>query len=180
MKTQPLHPSSDPRIFETCGPDQTFAFGEVLGRLLKPGLVLFLHGDLGSGKTVFAKGLASGLEVPPACVVTSPTYTLVNLYPGRIAFCHADLYRLSAPVEMEDIGLGEIFDGDGVVAVEWPDRLHPSDCPPVRLDLNFTVTSEKGRRIEVIPYGLAAADLLSIMPVLFSHDPDSGSPFVKH
>lgn len=160
-------PSPDLRIIETCGPDQTFAVGEALGRLLKPGMTLFLRGNLGSGKTVFAKGLAKGLDVPPDFAVTSPTYTLIHVYPGRLPFCHVDLYRLSAPVDPEEIGLGEIFDSDGVVAVEWPQRLHPSDCPPRRLDLNFAITGEESRKIEIIPYGLDAVDLLKIAPVSF-------------
>lgn len=167
MKTETAHPSSHSRIFETHSPDQTFSVGAAFGSLLKPGMTLFLCGDLGSGKTVFAQGLARGLEVPPDFEVTSPTYTLINIYPGRISFCHVDLYRLSAPVDVEDLGLDEIFDADGVVAVEWPQRLHPEDRPPVRLELNFTVTRKEGRRIEVIPYGLEAADLLKIAPVSF-------------
>ncbi|WP_054696348.1 tRNA (adenosine(37)-N6)-threonylcarbamoyltransferase complex ATPase subunit type 1 TsaE [Desulfosarcina cetonica] len=121
--------TANDHTIETASAEQTIAFGERLGRRIDGPLVLFLYGDLGSGKTAFAQGLARGLGVPATCHVTSPTYTLVNEYPGRLPFFHVDLYRLHEPVDPEEIGLREIFDEAGVVAVEWPGRLHPEDHP---------------------------------------------------
>jgi tRNA threonylcarbamoyladenosine biosynthesis protein TsaE len=160
-----MNPSPDPPItaerqIETHSSDETFALGHALGRRLNHGLVLLLYGDLGSGKTAFAQGLARGLDVPATYPIASPTYTLVNEYPGRLPFYHADLYRLRAPVDPDEIGLLELFEEDGIVAVEWAQRLHPAERPVRRLDLFFDVTGENSRAIRAIAYGLDSADLL--------------------
>lgn len=135
--------------------------GRRLGRRLDHGLVLLMVGDLGSGKTAFCQGLAHGLGVPEAYTVTSPTYTLINEYPGRVPLYHVDLYRLPTPVDTDEIGLCDILDGDGVVAIEWSQRLHQTDRPPCRLDLYFDVTGDNTRSINIIAYGLAPSDLLN-------------------
>ena len=145
---------------ETRSPDETVALGHAIGRRLTHGLVLLLIGDLGSGKTAFAQGLARGLEVPTSYPVASPTYTLINEYPGRLPFYHVDLYRLTTPVDPDEIGLPDLFAGDAVVAVEWAQRLHPADRPPRRLDLFFDVAGDAARLIRVIAYGLDPVDLL--------------------
>lgn len=77
------------------GPEATLALGAALGRLLAPGAVVLLTGRLGAGKTVLARGLAAGLGVSADYAIVSPTFTLLNQYPGRVAFFHADLYRLA-------------------------------------------------------------------------------------
>ena len=87
---------------------------------LRPGDLVFLRGDLGAGKTVFAQGLAAGLEAG-GDPVHSPTYTLVHLHPGPVPFAHADLYRLGEPDELEALGLVELLE-DHVICVEWPER----------------------------------------------------------
>jgi tRNA threonylcarbamoyladenosine biosynthesis protein TsaE len=139
--------------------------GCAMGRQLNQGLILLLYGDLGSGKTAFAQGVARGLDVPASFTITSPTYTLVNEYPGRLPFYHVDLYRLPAPVDPDEIGLGELFEANGIVAVEWSQRLHPADTPPHRLDLFFTVTGDTTRSIRIIAYGLEPSDLLNDIDV---------------
>lgn len=159
-------PSSDRQAkkahtFNTNSHDQTIALGRELGRRLNHGLCLLLFGDLGSGKTAFAQGLARGLDVPVSYTVTSPTYTLVNAYPGRLPFYHVDLYRLPAPVDPDELGLPDLFDGDGIVAVEWAQRLHPADRPACRLDLYFYVTDDTVRTIRINEYGLDVSDLLN-------------------
>ncbi len=144
----------------THGPEETVALGRALGRRLPPGSVVLLFGELGSGKTAFAQGLARGLAVPESYLVTSPTYTLVNEYPGRTPFYHVDLYRLPQPADPEEIGLLDIFASEGVVAVEWSERLHPGDRPATRLDLTFAVVGDTIRSIRIIAYGLDPSDLL--------------------
>ncbi len=119
-----------------------------------------LFGDLACGKTVFCKGVASGLEVPASYTISSPTYTLINEYPGRLPFFHVDLYRLPEPVEPDEIGLEEIFEDGGICAVEWSERLHIEDRPPCRLELFFRVTGDLSRLIRTIAYGLDPSDLL--------------------
>ena len=151
--------------FPTRSHEQTVTLGRVLGRRINRGLVLLLFGDLGSGKTAFAQGLADGLNVPESFTVTSPTYTLVNEYPGRMPFYHVDLYRMPTPMDPDEIGLLELFDEDAVVAVEWAQRLHPSDLPGRRMELDFTITGDTTRSIRIIAYGLDSLDLLKDIDV---------------
>lgn len=101
--------------------EATVDLGERLGRLLKGGEVISLTGDLGAGKTHFAKGVARGLEITGT--VTSPTFTLINEYSGRLPLYHVDAYRLGGVEEAYDLGLEEYIYGDGVTLVEWPDRV---------------------------------------------------------
>jgi tRNA threonylcarbamoyladenosine biosynthesis protein TsaE len=161
MSTQ-FSSSDDATVCElkTQAVEQTIALGHGLGKKLNAGINLMLHGDLGSGKTAFTQGLARGLEVPPAVAVTSPTYTLVNEYPGRLPLYHVDLYRLPSPVEPDELGLVELFEENTVVAVEWAGRLHTDDYPPCRLDLFFSAAGINARSIRVIAYGLDLPDLL--------------------
>jgi len=161
MSGTPSYPDhEDAHEFETQAHDQTVALGQAMGRRLNHGLVLLLFGDLGSGKTAFAQGLARGLGVPSSFTITSPTYTLINEYPGRLPFSHVDLYRLPTPADPDEIGLLDLFDEDGVVAVEWAQRLHAADRPACRMELFFTVTGDTARSIRIIAYGLDPSDLL--------------------
>jgi tRNA threonylcarbamoyladenosine biosynthesis protein TsaE len=162
MKVAPTClPAATIRAFESRGRDQTVDLGRALGRRLNHAITLFLIGDLGSGKTAFAQGLAQGLDVPPSYTVTSPTYTLINEYPGRLPFFHVDLYRLPEPVDADDIGLLDLFDEEGIVAVEWAQRLHPADRPAQRLELFFGIVGDASRSIRIIAYGLGPSDLLN-------------------
>jgi len=104
------------------GEAATRALGRLFGRTAVPGDALFLTGELGAGKTCFARGVAEGLEVPAAVPVTSPSYTLLNLYQGRLALHHFDLYRLGDPDELLQIGFDDCLYGRGVTLVEWLDR----------------------------------------------------------
>lgn len=103
--------------------EQTRAAGERLGRTLGAGAVVALIGELGAGKTCFIQGLARGLEV--GAEPTSPTFVLVNEYRGRLPFYHVDAYRTESLTELLDLGLLELFGGEGVTAVEWADKLVP-------------------------------------------------------
>lgn len=99
----------------------TAALARSLAPRLAPGTVLLLFGELGSGKTVFVRGLAEGLGADPEDV-SSPTFTLVQEYAGRLTLYHVDLYRVS-PREVDDLGLEELVESGGVVAIEWAERL---------------------------------------------------------
>ena len=114
--------------------DETSAVGERLARRLRSGDVVLLYGDLGAGKTAFVRGMARGLDAPPE-EVSSPTFTLVQEYRGRVTLFHVDLYRLE-PAEVDDLGLDELVLGDGIVAIEWAERWRgrPDDVWDVRLE----------------------------------------------
>ena len=94
-----------------------------LARRLAPGDVVALVGDLGAGKTVFVRGLARGLGVPAEVPITSPTFTLMNTYRGRLPIYHFDLYRVADVEEIEAAGVREFLGGDGVAVIEWADRV---------------------------------------------------------
>lgn len=125
------------RIVETNSPEETWALAAELANELAPGTVIALHGDLGSGKTCLVQGLAAALGIDEP--VTSPTYTLIGEYQGRLPLHHIDLYRLSGPEEAVGLGLDEYFDADGITAIEWAERaegLLPPDLLHIRIEAN--------------------------------------------
>lgn len=126
--------------------DETQKLGEIIGTAVTGGMVLALTGDLGSGKTAFVQGLARGLEVPDGYYITSPSYTLINEYPGRFPLFHVDLYRITDSGDIEDIGLYEIFDNNGVVAIEWADRIEQKLLPDA-ITIHFEITGDDTRKI---------------------------------
>ncbi len=143
----------------TRSPEETRKLGRTVGRCLFAGMTLYLMGDMGSGKTAFVQGLAQGLEVPPEYTVTSPTFTLVNEYPGRLSLYHIDLYRLEDAVDFEEIGLYDLPEEEAVAAVEWAERLHSADRGE-GITIRFEIQDEKIRRLHMIASGLAAGDLI--------------------
>jgi len=108
------------RVVETRSEAETLDLARSVAARLAPGSVLLLRGDLGAGKTAFVRGLADGLGVPDD-QVSSPTFTLVQSYQGRLPLLHADLYRITT-AEVEDLGLDEVGQG-GVLAIEWAEKL---------------------------------------------------------
>jgi tRNA threonylcarbamoyladenosine biosynthesis protein TsaE len=106
----------------TSSPQETERLGEELGRGMHGGEVVLLEGELGAGKTAFVRGLARGLGADPD-EVASPTFVLLTAYPGRLTLHHADLYRLSSGGDDRELGLEELPGPNGVLAVEWPERL---------------------------------------------------------
>ena len=128
--------------------DETEDIGRALARTLAAGDVVLLSGDLGAGKTAFVRGLASGLGVDPS-EVSSPTFTIVHEYRGgRLTLYHADLYRLERTAT-EDVGLEEMGVADGVLAIEWPDRL--THALPRTTAVHLEIGDETTRRITVRP-----------------------------
>ncbi|MBQ8799135.1 MAG: tRNA (adenosine(37)-N6)-threonylcarbamoyltransferase complex ATPase subunit type 1 TsaE [Lachnospiraceae bacterium] len=107
--------------FESFSAEETYALGKKLGEEAKPGAVYCLSGDLGVGKTVFTKGFAVGLGVTDT--VNSPTFTIVQVYNGRLPFYHFDVYRIEEPEEMEEIGYEDYFYGDGACMIEWAELI---------------------------------------------------------
>jgi tRNA threonylcarbamoyladenosine biosynthesis protein TsaE len=123
---------------------ETFALGARLGRAAEPGIVVALIGELGAGKTVFARGVGEGLAVETR--VSSPTFILVQTHEGgRLPYWHADFYRLTHLEDLEQLGLDEVLEGAGVTVIEWADRF-PDALPVDRLEVRFDDDVE-GRRI---------------------------------
>jgi len=137
-------------VVDSAAPMETEKLGALIGELLEPGDFIALRGELGAGKTRFARGIATGVGVDPAVPVTSPTYTLLNIYQGRMPLYHFDLYRLSGDDEVVDLGFDDYFHGDGASLVEWPERL-VEELPGERLEIVFSYVGETERRIEVTP-----------------------------
>lgn len=100
---------------------ETEGFGIKLGKLLKPGDIVCLNGDLGAGKTTMTKSIGIGLDVDE--YITSPTFTLINLYRGRMVVYHFDVYRLENVDELYDLGFDEYFFGEGVCIIEWAEKI---------------------------------------------------------
>jgi tRNA threonylcarbamoyladenosine biosynthesis protein TsaE len=132
--------------FVTHSEEETQRVARELTSTLHAGDVLLLSGDLGAGKTTFVRGLAEGLGIDPG-EVSSPTFTLIHEYRGgRLPLFHADLYRLTATAT-EDIGLEEMGANEGVLAIEWPERL--AHALPGARTIHLETVDEKTRRVTV-------------------------------
>lgn len=143
---------------------ETSELGRRLGQLLRAGDIVAVDGGLGSGKTVLVKGMASGLGV--ADEVTSPTFTIVNEYYGRIPLYHFDVYRLEDPQQLYDIGYEEYFFDQGVTVIEWAQLIRdllPKQYLQISIDLG---TSENQRVIDMEPYGDRYTDILERLKTL--------------
>lgn len=127
---------------------ETSEFAYLLARLVLPGDVICLSGDLGAGKTALTQEIAKGLDVPDSCYVTSPTFSILQEYPGRIPLYHMDFYRLSDETEVEDLGFEEFFYLSGLTVIEWYERAG-SLIPDSRLLLKMTIEDESVRRVEI-------------------------------
>lgn len=126
------------KIFQLADLKETKRFGELLASLIRPGDVVGLCGDLGAGKTTLSGYVAHGLGVSETIHVTSPSFTLIKEYQGRIPIYHMDLYRLGDSGEIYELGIWEYYDGEGVCLVEWCDRfddLWPDHALVLHLEL---------------------------------------------
>jgi len=144
--------------------EATRRLGEAIAARVEPGDTILLEGDLGAGKTTLVQGIAHGLGVPvPA---TSPTFTLIHeLRGGRMPLYHVDLYRISRDQDLEDLGLEDLMDGDGVLAVEWGDRLGHL-LPPSYLRITIERSCEDRRLIHLQGVGERGQRLLQAVEVL--------------
>lgn len=132
----------------TYSDEETFALGLALGERLNGRAVFLLSGDLGAGKTIFAKGVAAGLGLDPADV-TSPSFTLINEYEGRLKVYHIDLYRLESG-DCQSLGLEEILEAPrAVVLIEWAERL--GFVPTDAIAINIEYLNDTTRKIRIVP-----------------------------
>ena len=136
-------------IKETFSQDETEKFGYELGIKAEPGQIYCLSGDLGVGKTVFTKGFAKGLDIDEH--ITSPTFTIINEYHGRLPLYHFDVYRIGDIEEMEEIGYDDYFFGGGICLIEWAELIEEI-LPEDRISITIEKDLSKGfdyRRITI-------------------------------
>ena len=136
---------------------ETIALGEAIGRGAVGGEIIALVGELGTGKTHLIKGIARGLGVAQNEAVTSPTFTLINEYEGRLNLYHIDAYRLDSAKQLEALGFDELYGPGNVIVVEWADRVWElvEDYEPMRVNLKHVGQSQRGIELERVPEGIA-------------------------
>jgi tRNA threonylcarbamoyladenosine biosynthesis protein TsaE len=134
------------REISTHSTEETMRFGEELGRGASSGDVFALCGELGSGKTVLAKGVARGLGVGEE--ITSPSFTLLEIYQGRLPLYHFDLYRIERDSEFDQLGFEEYWEGTGVSVIEWADRAGER-LPAGTVRIRLEYAGGTGRRIVI-------------------------------
>ena len=140
-------------------PEETVRLGLFLGKHLTKRSVVALSGELGSGKTCLTQGIARGLQVPEDLYVTSPSYTLMNEYPGRLRLFHVDLYRIGSIVEVDEIGLDEIIGGDDVTVIEWAEKMIDV-LPKERLFILISIVDDQTRNLHLTGCGQTAVGLI--------------------
>lgn len=128
-------------------------FGEIVGKNAKKSDVICLGGDLGAGKTTFTQALAVGLEVPVDQYVSSPSFSILHEYLGRIPLYHMDFYRLDGYDEIYDLGFDDFVFGSGISVIEWFERMG-EDLPEERLEIHIAITGETSRSIRLVPFGV--------------------------
>jgi tRNA threonylcarbamoyladenosine biosynthesis protein TsaE len=139
---------------------QTEAIGRTLGALLHRGDFLALYGELGGGKTCFARGVVAAVAPDSAHLVASPTYAIMNEYPGPLPVYHFDFYRLGSGDEIAELGFDDYFRDKGVCIAEWSERLGES-LPPEHLSIRFEHDGEDCRRIALQAVGEDSGALLA-------------------
>ena len=149
-------------VIQSKSTSETIRLGKSIGSRLRPGDVVALMGELGAGKTQLIKGLATGAGVGKPTYVSSPSFTLINEYPGRVPFNHIDLFRLDSQKEAEGLGLEDYLHGGGITAIEWADKI-PSLLPEEMLSIHIVYTGKKTRSIEIIGKGKRYEDLVELI-----------------
>ncbi len=144
--------SAEPICLSLSNPEQTFALGKTLGMTAPAGGMIALVGDLGAGKTTFTQGFCEGIGGIDTDAVTSPTFVLLQHYPGRLTVHHFDVYRLESLDAFWDLGPNEYWEGEGVTLVEWADRVGLL-LPPDRLQLVLTHLADGGREVKIQAMG---------------------------
>ncbi len=140
--------------------EETRSLGVKIGKRIQSPAILILIGNLGSGKTVFVQGIAKGLDVPEDYYITSPTYTLLNEYPGRFPLFHFDFYRLENAADIYSTGFYEKLESTGIIAVEWADRLS-EDLNVDHLRMDFAAREDNSRIINITAIGLEPIHLIA-------------------
>lgn len=137
--------------------EETYAFGSRLAKLLQPGDVLCLIGTLGAGKTLFVQGITAGMEATDQAI--SPTFTIMNVYEGKVPIYHFDLYRLDYPEQLFDIGFDEYVGSQGIALIEWADKF-PDQMPRDYLRIEIVPQEAAKRLICLTAFGLRPQQII--------------------
>lgn len=143
----------------SASPSETFELGRRLGSILEPGIFIALRGELGGGKTCFTRGIVAGSSPESLNLVASPTFAIMNEYPGTPPLYHFDFYRLASGHEIIELGFEDYFNGRGICIAEWADRLGEM-LPEERLEIVFRIAGEEQRSISIEAFGQTAETLL--------------------
>jgi len=165
-------------VIETKSASETVQIGKKIGSRLLSGDVVALVGELGAGKTQFIKGLAAGAGVGKPTYISSPSFTLINEYAGRIPFYHIDLFRLRTEKEAEELGLEEYFQGRGITAIEWADKI-PSLLPKEILWIHIHYTGKNSRSLEILGKGKHYEELIKIISSEFGVGSSESKRLIK-
>jgi tRNA threonylcarbamoyladenosine biosynthesis protein TsaE len=152
-------------------PEETLHFGALLGKYVTKGSVIALSGELGSGKTCLTQGIAKGLGVPGHFYVTSPSFTLINEYPGLLRLFHVDLYRIDKISELDEMGLDEMLESDSVTVIEWAEKIADM-LPRERLSISLSIVDDRTRDLRVTASGQSAVNLIERCLVAFGSSLD--------
>src|SRR6185369_9164009 len=144
----------------SASPHETEELGRQLGSLLEGGIFIALRGELGGGKTCFTRGIVSGASPESAHLVASPTFAIMNEYPGTPPIYHFDFYRLTCGHEIAELGFEEYFQDDGICIAEWAERLGEL-LPPDHLNITFTNSGDEQRTIAIEAAGPGSEALLA-------------------
>ena len=143
--------------FTTHSATETQDMAARIGAQLQAGDVLWLSGDLGAGKTTFTQGLGRGLQI--AVPINSPTFVLMREYHGRLPLYHIDLYRLDSARDIDNLGLRDYLEGNGVCVLEWAERFEAHDAQP-GLHVHITILDAESRLLYCVAVGMHAEQLL--------------------
>ena len=135
------------KIYITSSPDETVELGKKLGSKLRAGDIIAFRGDLGAGKTTMTRGIAIGMGLKDE--VSSPTFALVNEYPGRLRLCHFDMYRITGALDLESTGFFDYLDSGCVIAIEWSENI-ADELPEGAITVEIARTGEETREIKII------------------------------
>ena len=144
-------------VYRTKTVEDTINFGRILGRLLNAGDVLALQGTLAAGKTQLTKGIAQGLDISEA--VTSPTFTIISEYYGRLPLYHMDVYRLSSPEDFLDLGVEDMLYGQGVCVIEWSEKIM-SELPSRTILIHIEAQPDSRRTLTITNWQYSADTLV--------------------
>ena len=154
-----LAEDSDFIILKTCGPEETEAIGNLVGTHLGGGDVVSLVGELGAGKTCFTRGIARGLGIGKNVPIVSPSFTLINEYPGKVPLFHFDFYRLDDSERIFELGYQEYFYGNGVAVIEWGEKV-VNFLPEEYLTVYFFSPEDEVREINIKATGKRFIDII--------------------